>query len=110
MPPYNQEAEERSNAKSIERLEEAVKTLTSEIQTLTGTVSSYVAAQTVRCNAATSMLSRHETTIMGDGDSRQGLGTKIASLSLQVKLVMAVLSAVSMTTLGLTANIILKAL
>lgn len=110
MPPYNQEMEERTNTKDIAQLETIIQSLAKEVRTLTSTLETYIAAQTVRCNNATYLLARHETTLMGDGDTRQGLGSKVSTNSLQIKLILGVLSAVSLTTLGLTANLLLKAL
>jgi len=56
------------------------------------------------------MLARHNDILMGDGDSKPGMHTKIATLSLQTNLIMAILGTVSVTTLGLTANLLIKAL
>ena len=106
---HNQESED-VNARSIDKLESAVMLLMDEVKSLNGIITTYIAAQNVKCANATEALGRHEKILMGDGESKQGVGVRLSNLSLQVKLIMGVLSVVSTTTLGLTVNLLLKSL
>lgn len=108
-PNYNQEIES-NNAKDIEKIEDALSKLTLAVTNLTLMVTKNISEQSVRCDAANRMLARHNDILMGDGDSKPGMHTKIATLSLQTNLIMVILGTVSATTLGLTANMLIKAL
>ena len=102
-PPKFDQAQE----KTIARLEAAVESLTLEIKSLHLTLSNHMASQGVRCEGNTGLLNRHESVLMGDGRN-EGLGTRVSSLSLQVKLIMGVLSAVSTATFGMTIHLLMK--
>jgi len=107
---YDQEANEKANTKSIRQLEEVVSVLTDEIKTLSLLLSKYIAAQDVRCHNNLLLVDKHEQILMGDGDARPGVGVRLSTLSLQVKLLMGILSVVSTTTLGITLNLLAKAI